>query len=207
AAASPIPPPPAQIPLRPSLWTRAFNWARDYFTAFDPTFWSALAPFVLVSIILFARSPATNYIFDEQEALLANPYVNATGGLRFIDAIHRDFWGLPADRSVGSYRPIPDFFWRLLWHVSKQPFFHHIYNVFFHAINGAILGLVTFAWTKRRGTAVLAAFLFVACAVLTEAVSGIVGIADVLGGMGALLALAALSLPAWAMPFAVFASV
>src|SRR5262249_13132788 len=43
--------------------------------------------------------------------------------------------------------------------------------------------------------------------VLTEAVSGIVGIADVLGGMGALLALWALSAPGWAMPFAVFTAV
>jgi hypothetical protein len=208
------PPPPPQmpfeafrLPLKPRLHERAIALATDHFLRRDPTFWSLLAPLLVVSLILFTRWPGTNYIFDEQEALLANPYVNATGGLRFIDAIHRDFWGLPADRSVGSYRPIPDFFWRLLWHVSKQPFFHHIYNVFFHAINGAILGLVTFSWTKRRGTAVLAAFLFVACAVLTEAVSGIVGIADVLGGMGALLALAALSLPGWAMPFAVFTAI
>jgi tetratricopeptide (TPR) repeat protein len=47
----------------------------------------------------------------------------------------------------------------------------------------------------------------VACAVLTEAVSGIVGIADVLGGMGALLALLALGLSAWTMPIAVFLAV
>src|SRR6185369_2646027 len=62
-------------------------------------------------------------------------------------------------------------------------------------------------WTKRRGTAWLAGLVFATCAVLTEAVSGIVGIADVLGGMCALLALAALSLPGWAMPFAVFTSI
>ena len=207
------PPPPHlpfeafRLPLKPRLHERILAFGTDHFLGRDPTFWSLLAPLLVVSLVLFSRWPGTNYIFDEQEALLANPYVNATGGLRFIDAIHRDFWGLPADRSVGSYRPIPDFFWRLLWHVSKQPFFHHIYNVFFHAINGAILGLCTFSWTRRRGTAVLAGFLFVACAVLTEAVSGIVGIADVLGGMGALLALAALSLPAWAMPFAVFTAI
>ena len=194
-------------PMQPLVHERLLARLSDHFLQRDPTFWSLLAPLLVVSLILFTRWPGTNYIFDEQEALLANPYVNATGGLRFIDAIHRDFWGLPADRSVGSYRPIPDFLWRLLWHVSKQPFFHHIYNVLFHAINGAVLGLIAFSWTKRRGTSALAAFLFVVCAVLTEAVSGIVGIADVLGGMGALLALAALSLPAWAMPFAVFTAV
>jgi tetratricopeptide (TPR) repeat protein len=201
------PPPPPPPPIKHNIFERAARFARDYFTAYDPTFWSALAPFVLLSIILFARSPATNFIFDEQEALLANPYVNATGGLRFIDAIHRDFWGLPPDRSVGSYRPLPNFLWRLLWNVSKQPFFHSIYNVIFHAVNGAILTCIAFALSRRRGMSYVAGAVFVACAVLTEAVSGIVGIADVLGGMGALLAIGSILLPAWAMPFGVFASV
>src|SRR5262249_15239437 len=157
---------------------------------------------------------ATNYIFDEQEALLANPYVNATSDLHYLDAIHRDFWGLPPDRSIGSYRPIPNFLWRALWQLSsqsnglfRQPFIHHIYNVFFHAINAALLTVLVWAWTRRRSTAWLAGLLFVTCAVLTEAVSGIVGIADVLGGMGALFALWALSLPGWAMPFGVFMAV
>ncbi|MCC6553505.1 MAG: tetratricopeptide repeat protein [Polyangiaceae bacterium] len=180
---------------------------RDHFLGFDPTFLTAFAPLALVAILLFTRSPTTNYIFDEQEALLANPYVNATGGLRFIDAIHRDFWGLPPDRSVGSYRPLPNFLWRALWAISKQPFLHHFTNVLLHAVNAALVTCVAFHWTRRRGLAYLAGFTFVACAVLTEAVSGIVGIADVLGGLGALLALAALALPAWGMPFAVFGAV
>jgi hypothetical protein len=193
--------------VHPSLPERAAARVRGYFLDFDPTFWSALAPLVLLAIILYARWPTTNYIFDEQEALLANPYVNGTGGLRYIDAIHRDFWGLPPDRSVGSYRPLPNFLWRALWGISKQPFLHHFYNVLLHAVNGAILTCIAFRWTRRRGLAYLAGFIFVGSAVLTEAVSGIVGIADVLGGMGALAALAALALPAWAMPFAVFVAV
>jgi hypothetical protein len=193
--------------LGPSLPARAAARIRSYFLDFDPTFWSALAPLLLIAIVLYTRFPTTNYIFDEQEALLANPYVNATGGLRYIDAIHRDFWGLPPDRSVGSYRPLPNFLWRALWGVSKQPFLHHFYNVLLHAVNGALLTCVAFRWTRGRGLSYLAGFLFVGAALLTEAVSGIVGIADVLGGMGALAALAALSLPAWAMPFAVFAAV
>ncbi|AUX39987.1 hypothetical protein SOCE26_013820 [Sorangium cellulosum] len=200
-------PPSSAVPTDPSLLGRAFGHVRGYFLGRDPTFWSALAPLAVISVILFVRSPATNYIFDEQEALLANPYVNAKGGLRFLDAIHRDFWGLPPDRSVGSYRPMPNFLWRALWAVSKQPFFHHFYNVLIHAANGALLTCVAFWLTRRRGLAYLAGLTFVACAVLTEAVSGIVGIADVLGGLGAIAALAALALPAWAMPLGVFAAV
>jgi hypothetical protein len=206
-------PPPAPRPIpswQPrglSLPERIVQRFKDHFLGFDPTFWTAFAPLALLAILLFTRSPATNYIFDEQEALLANPYVNATGGLRFIDAIYRDFWGLPPDRSVGSYRPLPNLLWRALWIISKQPFLHHFVNVLFHAVNGALITCIAFTWTRRRGLAYLAGFTFVACAVLTEAVSGIVGIADVLGGMGAIAALAALALPAWGMPFAVFAAV
>ena len=53
----------------------------------------------------------------------------------------------------------------------------------------------------------MAGFIFTACAVLTEAVSGVVGIADVFGGFGAMLALVSLLLPMWAMPFALCGSV
>ncbi len=194
-------------PFRPSVVHRIEAWGRQYFLNSRFSFVRALGPMMAVALVLFTRWPGTNYIFDEQEALLANPYVNGTNGLRFIDAIHRDFWGLPADRSVGSYRPIPNFLWRVLWHISHAPFFHHLYNVALHGVNAALLAWIVYAWTKRRGLAYLAGFVFVTCAVLTEAVCGLVGIADVLGGLGALLALAALSLPGWAMPFVVFASV
>lgn len=208
-APQPPPPAPPRIPFRQALKARVravSDWMRDYVMGYDPGFFWVLAPFIVLSMVLYTRYPTTNYIFDEQEALLANPYVNATGGLRFIDAIHRDFWGLPADRSVGSYRPLPNFLWRALWSISKQPFFHHFYNVVFHAINGALLSMFVFHVTRRRGTSYLAGAIFVASAVLTEAVSGIVGIADVFGGMGALLALYALALPGWAMPVGVFSA-
>ncbi len=210
ARTEPLPTPDApgeELPPLPTTPSRLERWAADakaYFLGQDPRFMVAFLPLTLVSMLLFTRSPATNYIFDEQEALLGNPYVNRMSGLRFIDAIHRDFWGLPHDRSIGSYRPLPNLLWRALWHVSKQPFFHHVYNVAFHAANAALVVCIAFFLTRRRGLAWLTGLAFVTSAVLTEAVSGIVGIADVLGGLGALLALAALALPAWAMPFGVF---
>lgn len=206
-SAPPSTQPPSGPPVAPTRLGAVAQRVRGYFLALDPTFLTAFAPFAVLAVILFARTPSTNYIFDEQEALLANPYVNAKGGLGFLDAIHRDFWGLPPDRSVGSYRPLPNFLWRAVWAVTKQPFFHHFYNVLFHAVNAALLTCVTFWLTRRRGVAYLAGLIFAGCAVLTEAVSGIVGIADVLGGMGAIAALAALALPGWAMPFGVFAAV
>ena len=91
-------------------------------------------------------TPATNFIFDEQEALLANPYVRTVADPRpkfgWLDAFHRDFWGLPPDRSIGSYRPMPDLVWRALWELGAReqtPFLHHWVNVLLHGVNGALV--------------------------------------------------------------------
>lgn len=185
-------------------WLRRLSSSiRRYFRDQDPTFWVAFTPALLVTALLFVRSPLSNYIFDEQEALLANPYVNAQG-LGFWDAVRRDFWGLPPERSIGSYRPIPNVFWRLLWNVSSMPFLHHWVNIIGHAANGALVAGVALGLTGRRPVAWLAGTCFTTSAVLTEAVSGVVGIADVLGGLGVLMAVASLRLSLAAMPFAVF---
>ena len=188
-------------------WVRRVGrFIGDYFANQDPTFWTALTPALVVAALLFVRSPWSNYIFDEQEALLANPYVNGQG-LGVWDAFHRDFWGLPNTRSIGSYRPVPNLIWRALWQVSTQPWLHHWVNVVFHAVNAAILASFAFAVTRRRRLSWLTGGVFLTTAVLTEAVTGVVGIADVLGGLGVLLALAALRLPLWAMPSGVFGAV
>jgi hypothetical protein len=194
-----------------------------FFLGEDPNFWVAMVPSLAIAALLFTRSLTTNFIFDEQEALLANPYVNGRN-LSFRDVIHRDFWGLPPERSVGSYRPLPNVLWRVIatgvrWihdlaarithsktTYTLYPWVFHWCNVILHAANGALMVCLVFHLTKRRGLAWVVGGVFLACAVLTEAVSGVVGTADVLGGLGALLALAALRLPMYGMPFGVFAA-
>lgn len=205
---------PAPVPARPSSLRRFALGVREFFVGDEITLGVAVVPLCFLSMILFTRHPMkTNFIFDEQEALLANPYVRSVADphskIRWIDAFYRDFWGLPPDRSIGSYRPIPDLIWRALWALGARdqtPFLHHWVNVVLHGINGALLALIVQRLTRDRFVAWLAGGIFVGCALLTEAVSGVVGIADVLGGLGALLALCALGLPMGVMPLAVFAA-
>jgi hypothetical protein len=201
---SDVPEPLPPIPKR-TLLTRA----REYFLDEDPTLLTALVPSCFLSMLLFTRHPATNFIFDEQEALLANPYVRAArdpaAHIGWLQAFRRDFWGLTPERTIGSYRPIPDIIWRALWRIGarEQSAFPHAYlNVLVHGLNGALVVLLVLRWSRDRLTAWLAGCLFVATAVVTEAVTGVVGLADVLGGTGALLALLALSLPLRTMPLA-----
>jgi hypothetical protein len=185
---------------------------RDYFLGEDPTFGAAMFPLCILSAVLFTRHPLkTNFIFDEQEALLANPYVRSvvdhSSKLHWLDAFRRDFWGLPADRSIGSYRPIPNLVWRALWALGfreQTPFLHHWVNVILHGFNAALLTVIVFKVTKDRALSWLTGTIFVMCAVLTEAVSGVVGIADVLGALGVLMAGMALGLSAYFMFPAVF---
>jgi len=208
AAADAAPHPALATPAAASKtprWPRLKSYVANYFLEQDPTFWVAITPALIAAAVLFVRSPFSNYIFDEQEALLANPYVNGRE-LKFLDAFKRDFWGLPPDRSIGSYRPIPNLIWRLLWHISEMPWIHHWVNVVIHALNASVLAGFAFAVTRRRGLSWLIGACFLSSAVLTEAITGVVGIADVLGGLGVVLALRALSLRMWAMPLSVFAA-
>jgi tetratricopeptide (TPR) repeat protein len=213
---------PSPIAPQPSVTLRdRFGawWAslKAYFTEQDPRFWTAFAPAFVLCVFIFVRSPLSNYIFDEQEALLANPYVNGQAG-GFLHAFTRDFWGLPPDRSIGSYRPLPDLVWRALWFVSHRPFLHHWVNVLVHAINASLVAGFVLALSRRRDTAWLAGACFLACAVLTEAITGVVGIADVFGGLFVLGSLCLLridfgegasrvALSLLVMPFAVFGAI
>ncbi len=202
-------PPPPAVPKKPIVM-RVREYFRSYFFEEAMTFVAALVPLCFVSIALYTRHPRTNFIFDEQEALLANPYVRSVADpashLHWLDAFRRDFWGLPHDRTIGSYRPLPDLVWRFLWAIGARegtPFLDHWINVLLHGVNGGLVTIIGYRLTKDRLMAWLAGLSFTAAAVVTEAVSGVVGLADVLGALGALLALMALMLPMWAMPFAV----
>lgn len=186
-------------------WSGFRAWARSYFVNQDPVFWVAITPALLLAALVFVRNPTSNYIFDEQEALLANPYVNGKD-LGWLAAFSRDFWGLPPNHSIGSYRPLPNLIWRVLWHVSELPWLHHWVNVVVHAVNAALFSGFVFSITRRRNYGWLAGLCFLLSSVVTEAITGVVGIADVLGGLGTVLALHALRAPWWGMFLGVFAS-
>ena len=168
----------------------------DFLAREDPVFATALLPALVLSALLYVRSPLSNYIFDEQEALLANPYVNGKA-LHWWQAFQRDFWGLPSDHSIGSYRPLPNVIWRALWPLGQSPWVLHWVNVLCHAVVAALLASLTFSITQVRRQAWLTGAVYLCCAVLTEAVTGVVGLADVLAVLFVVIALHALRHSVW----------
>src|SRR5262245_13920455 len=85
-----------------ALFQRLPSMVRDWLG--DPDFSIYFVVWMVVAAALFLRAPSGvggGFIFDEQEAILANPYVR--GHQPWLDAFNRDFWGLLPDRSIGSY--------------------------------------------------------------------------------------------------------
>lgn len=182
---------------------------------------AALLPLGVLSLALFTRHPnRTNFIYDEQEALLANPYVRSITdnppSMAWRRAFSVDFWGRLPEVTIGSYRPIPNLIWRAAWWIttklraigkapdSQSPFLCHWVNVLLHGLVGAVFAACLYRLTKNRVLAWSASACFVAAAILTEAVSGVVGLADVACGLGVICAVASLALPMHLMPLGVF---
>lgn len=180
-------------PQLASFWSKSRQAVVEYFTLNDPLFANAFAPALFFAALLYVRSPTTNCIFDEQEALLANPYVNGID-LKYFDAFKRDFWGLPPTRSIGSYRPLPNLLWRLLWPLGNSPWLLHWINVVIHAACAALIASFVWSVTKQRKLGWWAGLIYVSFALLTEAVTGVVGLADMLGALFLLLGLHCLKL-------------
>jgi len=80
-------------------------------------------------------------------------------------------------------------------------------NVLVHAVNASLVASLVFSLSRRRDTGWLAGACFLASAVLTEAITGVVGIADVFGGLFVLAALVCLQRGLLVMPVCVFALV
>ena len=69
-ARPPTEPQALQPAMKPGILQSVRTWMRDFFLGDDPSFFVAIVPYCLLSMLLFTRHPRTNFIFDEQEALV-----------------------------------------------------------------------------------------------------------------------------------------
>jgi tetratricopeptide (TPR) repeat protein len=140
--------------------------------------------------LVFVRPPTTNFIFDEQEALLGNPYLTESSS--YLDAFRVDFWGRAPGRTIGSYRPLPNLLWWPLrgtfaW---NTPWAFCLLNLLVHAGTGTLFTLALQKCGRRRGVSGGPSRLLIwgagawvlVNASATEAVCSAVGLADLLVG-------------------------
>ncbi|XP_034825291.2 protein O-mannosyl-transferase TMTC1-like [Maniola hyperantus] len=137
---------------------------------------------VSTAVISYVNSFNGDFVHDDIPAIVTNGDVVGTNSLKqlFLD----DFWGTPmADpNSHKSYRPLTTLSFRLNYALAGlRPWWWHTCNVFLHAACCALVArtCVTIA-RLQRPFAALAALLFAVHPIHTEAVTGVVGRADVL---------------------------
>jgi len=152
-------------------------------------------PVVLAAAGVYFNSLDGQFVHDDLSAITGNHDVTGSGSAgsgragsagsgTAWDFLHNDFWGtaLLDPKSHKSYRPLTilTFKWNFMAS-GLNPWSYHVVNVTLHATVSALL-----AWTCHRclrlstATSTLTAFLFAIHPIHTEAVSGIVGRADIL---------------------------
>jgi tetratricopeptide (TPR) repeat protein len=136
---------------------------------------------LLLTLIAYAPSLRSGFVWDDDRYVTNNPTLGSTGGLARI-------WSDPA--VVGQYYPLVETtFWieHHLW--GDNPFGYHFVNIVLHLLNTLLL------WFLLEGLGVagawLAAAIFALHPVHVESVAWITERKDVLSGLFYLLAMAA----------------
>ncbi|XP_071831063.1 protein O-mannosyl-transferase TMTC1-like isoform X2 [Apostichopus japonicus] len=146
-----------------------------------------------LTIVVYLNSLNGDFVHDDLFAVVRNKDVTSPQSTTAF--LHNDFWGKPIQdrRSHKSYRPLTVLSFRLnyLLH-GLSPTSFHLFNVVLHTAVGLLFMKICrdMVFTKEldgAGASIYAGLLFVLHPIHTEAVSGIVGRADVLACLFVLL--------------------
>jgi hypothetical protein len=149
----------------------------------------------LVAALLAAAAAATSlrgeFLLDDLRAVVENPAVNSSlpGEPPLLPAFALDFWGEPAGHGPGTWRPLVLLSFAVDWELGRgSPFHFHATNLLLHAAVAAATAIL-FAELAGLWTGLLAAAWIATCAASAEAFQSIVGRADLLLALFALLGL------------------
>ncbi|XP_016390792.1 transmembrane and TPR repeat-containing protein 1-like [Sinocyclocheilus rhinocerous] len=143
------------------------------------------AALVAVCALCYSNSLWGEFVHDDIWAITNNPDVRPGSSLRSI--FTNDFWGkrMADNTSHKSYRPLCILTFKLnILLGGMTPFYFHLVNVFLHCMVTVLLMLTCEQCVfEDSNFSFLTALLFSVHPIHTEAVSGIVGRADVLAGV------------------------
>ena len=138
----------------------------------------------LWTTVLYLNSLPNSFVLDDREAILSNSDVIRGAPIRNI--FRNDFWGssMSHPESHKSYRPITILSFRLQFDLhGLSPIAFHLVNVLLHSILTLLFISSCFSITKSQSVALLAGLLFGVHPIHAEAVTGVVGRAEILSGI------------------------
>ncbi|CAK1577953.1 unnamed protein product [Parnassius mnemosyne] len=144
--------------------------------------WAVYILVASVGSLTYANSLNGEFVHDDIPAIVSNGDVNGANPL--LQVFKNDFWGTPMSdlNSHKSYRPLTTLSFRLNYVLcGLSTWWWHACNVALHALCCALVARTGAVVARlQRPFAALAALLFAVHPIHTEAVSGVVGRADVL---------------------------
>eukprot|EP01060_Flectonema_neradi_P011469 TRINITY_DN18543_c0_g1_i1.p1 TRINITY_DN18543_c0_g1~~TRINITY_DN18543_c0_g1_i1.p1 ORF type:complete len:624 (+),score=93.06 TRINITY_DN18543_c0_g1_i1:40-1911(+) len=149
-------------------------------------FWVVLLVALVVNINCVVGS---EFVFDDHVAIKNNPDV--TGASPASNILSNDFWGgdITKKSSHKSYRPITTAIFRLLYtQCGGTPAVFKTLNVILHGINTVLVYILAAKlFNQNHSRVVVSSMLFAIHPIHTEAVASVVGQADLLSCLFALL--------------------
>ena len=136
--------------------------------------------FVLAAVCFgaYANTLHNGFVYDDNAIVAMNPLVKSLGNLPTI--FTTNYWGA-RNADSGLYRPVTVASFCIdhaLWGLNASAF--HAVNILWHALAAILAYLFLFRVLGRRRVAFLAALVFAIHPLHVEAVSGIVGRAEIL---------------------------
>ncbi|KAL3311635.1 Protein O-mannosyl-transferase tmtc3 [Cichlidogyrus casuarinus] len=142
-----------------------------------------LALAFILNIAIYHNALDCGLVFDDTAAITNNPDV--TGKFNLTQIFLNDFWGTPMlkEESHGSYRPFVVITFKINHYLDDlNPYGYHLFNVILHYIVTVLVFFLSKRFLSPLGSAI-SALLFLSHPVHVEAVTGVVGRAELLSAL------------------------
>ncbi|XP_077451489.1 protein O-mannosyl-transferase TMTC3 [Stigmatopora argus] len=145
--------------------------------------WKEVLLLTTLVVACYWNSLSCGFVFDDVSAILDNKDLRPTTPLRNL--FLNDFWGTPMveERSHKSYRPLTVLTFRLNYLMTElSPASYHLFNIVLH-VAACLLFLHVCRLFLDHTSGLMAVLLFAVHPIHTEAVTGVVGRAELLSSI------------------------
>ena len=139
----------------------------------------------LAAVVVYLGALWNRFAFDDLPIVLWNSFFRTPGA--WWRAFASSYW--PAELGGGLYRPLPIASYAVDWHVARAAWFHGV-NLLWHAGASVAAAVLARRWSGDRA-GLAAGVLFAVHPIHVEAVANIVGRAELMAALFAILSVSA----------------
>ncbi len=141
----------------------------------------------LVSVLAYANSFSSGFVADNHYIILEDPRIRAATAENLGQILNHGYWWLPPEK--GLYRPFTTLTYLFNYAIlanAGQPAGYHAVNLLIHLLNVFLVYGLALRFLRKQWPAFFIAAIWAVHPVSTEAVTNIVGRADLLAALAVL---------------------